>query len=140
MAPIDISTRVVVSYFKFKIQFLQVFHSEEDKVWVEGPVTLCVTGGGHPAVDQIRQLHHRDLKIIVPYLLFMPIWLSSIPSSSLATVSIMRLFPMANILFTVASLNETIKYTFHFSRILSFIEHCILSYITLTFVLKCLLQ
>lgn len=106
-------------------------------MWVEGPVTLCITGGGHPALDDIRQLHHRDLKIILPYLLFMPIWLSSIPSSSLATAS-MRLFPIANILSTVASLNETTEYTFHYSGILSLIENCILSYITLSFVVKCL--
>ena len=104
-------------------------------MWVEGSVSLCATGAGHPAVDHIRQLHHRDLKIIVPYILFTPLWLSFTPPAILATIS-MRIFPVANILFTLASLNQTIEYRFHCCRITSFIEYCILAYITLSYVIN----
>ncbi|XP_043464747.1 uncharacterized protein LOC122500087 [Leptopilina heterotoma] len=100
----------------------KVFHSEEDKMWAEGPVTLCCSGGGHPAVDRIRAVHQRDLKILIPYIIFAPLWLIISPCNFI-TQLLLRIVPLSNILYTFIYLNTTQIFGSNCCKILSYLEH-----------------
>ncbi|KAK2582155.1 hypothetical protein KPH14_004514 [Odynerus spinipes] len=82
----------------------QVIHSEEDSIWMKGGhVILCPSGGGHPAVDRIRSAHYNDLAIVLPYLLIVPIWLTTLPSF-LTARTLMLCFATSNVLSTLMQL------------------------------------
>lgn len=111
------------------IDFSQVIHSEEDKIWLEGSdVILCATEGGHEDVDRIRSAHQYDLATVLPYLLITPIWLTTSP-----------LFPVVRMIlpgFAVVSISHTllqmrIVNVHRYCRtILSLLELCILIYMS----------
>ncbi|XP_063993512.1 prostaglandin E synthase-like [Diachasmimorpha longicaudata] len=80
----------------------QTIHSEEDRRWLENPnVTLHPDGGGHSSVDRIRSAHFNDLKIILPFLLMTPIWLTTSPHGRLVDWFI-RLFSICKIFHTIS--------------------------------------
>ncbi|XP_015111080.1 prostaglandin E synthase [Diachasma alloeum] len=86
----------------------QTIHSEEDRRWLENPnVTLHPNGGGHPSVHRIRSAHFNDLKIILPFLLMTPIWLTTSPHQFIVKWFI-RLFSMCKIFDTICCM-ELIK-------------------------------
>ncbi|XP_051172862.1 uncharacterized protein LOC127289125 [Leptopilina boulardi] len=113
----------------------KIFHSEEDKMWADGPVTLCVSGGGHPAVDQIRDIHQRDLKILIPYILFAPVWLIISPCN-LLTLVIIRIIPLSNILYTLFNLNVRHIFSLNCCKILSYVEYGTLLIILVLFFVR----
>lgn len=91
-------------------------------MWADGPVTLSCSGGGHPAVDRIRAVHQRDLKILIPYILFAPLWLIVSPCN-FRTQLLMRIVPLTNILYTFIYLNTTHIFASNCCKIFSYLEH-----------------
>ncbi|XP_011304038.1 prostaglandin E synthase-like [Fopius arisanus] len=83
----------------------QTIHSEEDRRWIENSnVTLHPSGDGHPSVDRLRNAHFNDLKIILPFLLMTPIWLTTSPHPVIGKLFI-RVFSMCKIFHTLFSIN-----------------------------------
>ena len=83
------------------IDFSQVIHSEEDKIWFEGSdIILCPTGDGHKDVKRIRSVHQYNLVTVLSYLLITPIWLTTSP-----------LFPVARMIlpgFAIVNISHTL--------------------------------
>lgn len=111
------------------IDFSQVIHSEEDRMWLASTdIILCPTGGGHEDVVRIRNAHQHDLGIVIPYLLIAPIWLTTSP-----------LFPMARLILPAFAVVSILRTLLHIKfvdlhryciTILSISELCILIYMS----------
>ncbi|XP_017883226.1 prostaglandin E synthase-like [Ceratina calcarata] len=107
----------------------QVIHSEEDRMWFNGPdVILCPTGGGHEDVDRIRSAHRHDLETVLTYLLITPIWLSTSPSFPLARL-ILPCFAIVSVSRTLLHM-KTVNLHRSCKTILSALEYSILIYMS----------
>lgn len=112
-----------------RFHWLQVIHSEEDRMWMtkKADIILCSTGDGHPDVIRIRSAHQHDLETVLPFIIFTPLWLNVETCNSTVKLLI-PCFGLASILYTLVYM-QLLQMSVVWKLSLFIILYCILTYI-----------
>ncbi|KAH0956417.1 hypothetical protein HN011_011820 [Eciton burchellii] len=107
----------------------QVIHSEEDRMWMvkKSEIILCPTGDGHPDVFRIRRAHQMDLKTVLPFLIFTPLWLNIETCNSTVRLLI-PCFGLSSIIYTLLHM-KLLRTSVFYKHLFSITLYCILAYI-----------
>lgn len=98
-------------------------------MWMKKPhIILCPTGDGlDPDIIRIRTAHRKDVETVLPYLLFVPIWLNV--ETCVSTVKILIPgFALTSILYTILHM-QLLRMSVYYKLFLSVLLYCIMTYV-----------